>query len=85
MYAGGGQFGAARTPQQEETRFYQGYSRTQIDPNALAYYRYERIIEDIAVECEQLLLSNAGGADREQSLRYLMSNFEPDGAIAIAS
>ena len=50
----------------------------------LAYYRYERIIEDIAVYCEQLLLSNDGGADREQTLRYLMSNFKPNGAIEIA-
>jgi spectinomycin phosphotransferase len=84
MYAGGGQFGAARTPQQEETLFYKGYGPTLIDPDALAYYRYERIIEDIAVYCEQLLLSNDGGADREQALDYLMSNFQPNGAIAIA-
>ena len=84
MYAGGGQFGDARTPQQEEALFYQGYGEVPIDLNALAYYRYERIIEDIAVYCEQLLLSNDGGADREQALRYLMSNFEPNGTIEIA-
>ena len=34
--------------------------------------------------CEQLLLSNDGGADREQALRYLKSNFEPGGTIEIA-
>jgi spectinomycin phosphotransferase len=84
MYAGGGQFGAARTPQQEEALFYQGYGPAAIDPDALAYYRYERIIEDIAVYCEQLLLSNDGGADRVQALHYLMSNFEPNGTIEIA-
>jgi spectinomycin phosphotransferase len=84
MYAGGGQFGHARTPHAEEELFYQGYGPTAIDPSALAYYRYERIVEDIAVYCEQLLLSNEGGSDREQALRYLMSNFEPDGTIAIA-
>ena len=55
MYAGGGQFGDARTPQQEEALFYQGYGEVPIDLNALAYYRYERIVEDIAVECEQML------------------------------
>jgi spectinomycin phosphotransferase len=84
MYAGGGQFGATRIPGEEERLFYQGYGRTPIDPGALAYYRYERIVEDIAVYCEQLLLSNEGGPDREQALRYLMSNFEPGGTIAIA-
>jgi hypothetical protein len=31
-----------------------------------------------------LFLSNAGGADREQALRYLMSNFGPNGTIEIA-
>ena len=84
MYAGGGQFGDARTPQAEEILFYQGYGQTQIEPSALAYYRYERIVEDIAVYCEQLLLSNDGGADREQALRYMMSNFLPNGTIEIA-
>jgi spectinomycin phosphotransferase len=56
----------------------------QIDPIALAYYRYERIIQDIAVYCEQLLLTDEGGEDREQSLRYLTSNFLPNNTIAIA-
>jgi spectinomycin phosphotransferase len=50
----------------------------------LAYYRYERIIEDIAIYCEELLLTDEGGEDREQSLRYLKSNFLPVGTIEIA-
>jgi spectinomycin phosphotransferase len=84
MYAGGGQFANTRTPDEEERLFYRGYGPTPIDHNALAYYRCERIVEDIAVYCEQLLASNEGGEDRAQSLRYLMSNFEPNGTIAIA-
>jgi len=55
-----------------------------VDPIALAYYRYERIIEDIAVFCEQLLDSEAGGEDRAQSLIYLKSNFLPQGTIEMA-
>ena len=84
MYAGGGQFSNWRTPQEEEDLFYQGYGRAQIDPAALAYYRYERIVTDIAIYCEQLLGTDEGGEDREQSLKYLMSNFEPGGVIEIA-
>jgi len=84
MYVGGGLMGNWRTPQEEETLFYQGYSRTQIDPRALAYYRYERIVQDIAVYCEQLLMPDKGGPDREQSLRYLMSNFLPNSTVEIA-
>jgi spectinomycin phosphotransferase len=85
MYAGGGQFANTRTPGEEERLFYRGYGQTQIDPNALAYYRYERIIEDIAVECEQIFATAGGGEDRTQALRWLMSNFEPNGVIEIAS
>ena len=84
MYVGGGLMGNGRTPQQEEALFYRGYGRAQIDPRALAYYRYERIVQDIAVYCEQLLLTDKGGPDREQSLRYLMSNFLPNSTIEIA-
>ncbi len=84
MYAGGGQFGDARTPQAEEALFYRGYGQTPIDQRALAYYRYERIIDDIAVECEQIFLAAGGGDDREQALRYFMSNFQPNGVLEIA-
>jgi len=84
MYIGGGLMGNGRTPQEEETLFYRTYGQTQIDPIALAYYRYERIVQDIAVYCEQLFLTNEGGEDREQSLHYLKSNFLPDSTIEIA-
>jgi spectinomycin phosphotransferase len=84
MFIGGGQGFAGHTAQEEETLFYRGYGQTQIDPVALAYYRYERIIQDIAVFCEQIFLTDEAGKDREQSLRYLMSNFVPNGTIEIA-
>jgi len=84
MFPGSGLMGAWRTPQEEEALFYRGYGAVQVDPVALAYYRYERIVEDIAVFGEQLLLSVEGGEDRARSLHYLKSNFEPDGTIAIA-
>ncbi|OIO87771.1 MAG: phosphotransferase [Anaerolineae bacterium CG2_30_64_16] len=84
MFIGGGQGFGGHTPQEEETLFYRGYGQTEISPVALAYYRYERIIQDIAIFCEQLLLTNEGGEDREQALRYLISNFLPNGTLEIA-
>ncbi len=84
MFVGGGLGGDGHTPQEEEALFYQGYGRVTLDPVALAYYRYERIIVDIAEFCDQLLLSAAGGDDRARSLHYLRSNFAPDGVLAIA-
>jgi spectinomycin phosphotransferase len=84
MFVGGGLGGNNRSPQEEESLFYQGYGQTRFDPIALTYYRCERIIEDIAVYCEQLFLSDAGGADRLSALENVKSNFRPNGAIAIA-
>lgn len=84
MYVGGGLMGGWRTPQEEVELFYQGYGPAQVDLYTLAYYRYERIIIDLAIYCDQLLMSSAGGQDREQSLRYLMSNFLPDHTIELA-
>ena len=84
MFIGGGQFGVGHTPQEEETLFYQGYGQTQINPFALAYYRYERIIQDIAVECEQIFSTRESREDREQAFKYLKSNFLPNNVIEIA-
>ncbi len=84
MFIGGAQGFVGYNAQEEEALFYQGYGSVTINPRALAYYRYERIIEDIALFCEQLLSSNEGGQDRAQSLRYLVSNFLPDGTIDAA-
>ena len=84
MFIGGAQGFVGYNAQEEETLFYRGYGQAAINWRTLAYYRCERIIEDIALYCEQLLLSNAGGQDRAQSLRYLVSNFLPDGTIEAA-
>ena len=61
--------------------FYQGYGKTEIDRDALAYYRCERIVEDIAVFCQQLLLTDEGGAVREQALGYLTDSFLPGHVV----
>jgi len=84
MFIGGGLWGESGTPQEEETPFYQGYGQAQIDPTALAYYRYERIVEDIAVDCDQILSARGAVQDRERSLLYLKSNFLPNHTIEIA-
>ena len=81
MFVGGGLGGNGHTPQEEEALFYQGYGQTNINQIAIAYYRYERIIEDIAVFCEQIFLSSEGGEDRKQALEYLKSNFLPNSTI----
>ncbi len=84
MFIGGGLGDSGYTPQEEETMFYQGYGPTNINQIAIAYYRCERIIEDIAVYCEQIFLSDEGGEDRKESLKNVKSNFLPNGTIEMA-
>jgi len=83
MFIGGG-IDEIWKSKREEAVFYEGYGATEINLAALAYYRYERIIEDLVVICEQLLLTDEGGADRERSLGWFRSNFEPGSTIEIA-
>lgn len=84
MFVGGAQGFTGHTLEEEEILFYRGYGQTQINQSALSYYRYERIIEDIAIFCEQLLSTDEGGEDREVSLGYLKSNFLPNNTIDAA-
>ena len=89
MFVGAG-MGSEGPPEREEALFYQGYggdvgyAQTGVDRMALAYYRCERIIQDIAAFCEQLLLTAAGGADREQAYQYFAGQFLPDHEVDIA-
>jgi spectinomycin phosphotransferase len=68
----------------EERLFYQGYGCIKIDPQALAYYRYERIIQDIAEFSRQVLGSASKAEDRAQAYRYLTSSFMPSAEVDVA-
>ncbi len=84
MFIGGGLGGGGHTAEQEEALFYAGYGQTEINPVSLAYYRYERIVQDIVAYCEQLLLTDEGGEDRQQGLRQITSQFLPGAVIDMA-
>ncbi len=81
MFIGAGLGESGYTPQQEEQLFYQGYGGTEIDREAIAYYRTGRILEDIAAYCEQVFLSDEGGEDRRQAVENVRSNFLPGGTV----
>lgn len=80
---GGGGKGPWRSSR-EEALFFQGYNPAEIDRLALAYYRYERIVVDMAEFSKQLFLTDEGGEDREQSFIYFTSLFQPGQDIEIA-
>jgi len=83
MFIGGG-VGGVWNEDREVALFYQGYGTAEMNPLALAYYRYERIVEDIAAYCDELLLSTAGGAARARALGFFRGQFEANDVVEIA-
>ncbi|MBL3285104.1 Phosphotransferase family protein [Rickettsiales endosymbiont of Paramecium tredecaurelia] len=81
MFIGAGIWVSSLTAAEEESLFYQGYGQTKINQDAMAYYRFERIIQDIGDYCEYIFLSDEGGDNRMQCFEYLKSNFVPKGTI----
>lgn len=83
MFIGGG-IGGRWTGEDDIARFYQGYGATAINQVALAYYRYERIVEDIAEYGERLLGTNLSDADRRAGLAKFLVLFQPGHVVDIA-
>jgi spectinomycin phosphotransferase len=83
MFIGGGVANVWNKPHEEEL-FYTGYGQVEVQKEILAYYRFERIVEDIADFGQQLLLTSEGGEDRLQSYQHFVGQFEPNGVVGIA-
>jgi spectinomycin phosphotransferase len=80
----GGSVGNVWNKPLEEQLFYQGYGKTEIDITALAYYRHERIVEDIAIYSNELLLKTTGGKNRLEMYQHFVAMFAPQGVVEIA-
>jgi spectinomycin phosphotransferase len=83
MFIGGGVANVWNEPH-EEKFFYKGYGKTEVNATILAYYRHERIVEDIALYGQELLLTTAGGHDRLEMYKQFIGMFEPQGVVDIA-
>jgi spectinomycin phosphotransferase len=68
----------------EDALFYEGYGPAELDPIALSYYRYERIVADLAAYGEQIFGVQGSVEDREVGLRRVMGQFLPNEVVAVA-
>lgn len=82
MFIGGGVANVWNNPH-EEDYFYKGYGKTEINISILAYYRHERIIEDIAEYAQKIIFSEEE-EDRSEMYQHFIAMFEPRGVVDIA-
>ncbi|HHF7372564.1 phosphotransferase [Legionella bozemanae] len=83
MFIGGGIANVWNEPYQE-TLFYKGYGKTEINKALLAYYRCERIVEDIAVYTQEILSVSSEYGNKAQSYEHFISMFATNGVVDIA-
>lgn len=82
MFIGGG-VGGIWNNDQEVSWFYQGYGQTEVDPVVLSYYRYERILVDIA-ECSAQIFGVQGSVEEREKRLRLREQFLPNNVVDIA-
>lgn len=58
---------ARRVEPHEEDRFFEAYGPVELDPDALAYFRYERILQDLGEFGQSIFLASDLGADARQA------------------
>lgn len=83
MFIGGGVANVWNKPD-EIKLFYQGYGQVEIDRDLLSYYRYERIVQDIAEFAQLFLHNDTSSKDSEIMYKHFLDMFAPKGVIDIA-
>ena len=83
MFIGGGIGNVWNNPIEEQL-FYKGYGNTEINRVALAYYRHERIVEDIAIYSQEVLFGAGKQEERLEMYQHFLAMFEPQGVVDIA-
>jgi spectinomycin phosphotransferase len=84
MFIGGGQGYVGVNDQEEEAHFYRYYDLSGVDPLAMAYYRYERNLYDLSVECPRIFSETLNAQDRARSLEIVTWLFLPGSSIDMA-
>ena len=84
MFVVGG-IGAGLVRPHEEAWFFAGYGAAEVDPLALAYYRYAWAIGDIGSFGEEVfLMPDVGEPTKRNAVQLLMTLFDPGRIVALA-
>jgi spectinomycin phosphotransferase len=83
MFFGGGVGNVWNNPK-DLSYFYEGYGPANIDKVILSFYRYERIVVDIAEFGEDLLLREQSDQSRFEMFNHFINMFDPNGVVDIA-
>ena len=82
LFVIGSRIGRTVTPQ-EETWFFEGYGKVPVDPEAIIYYRYERVLEDIGeIAASVFTDSKLVEAGRAAQVAMAERFFGPGGILA---
>ena len=84
MFIGGGQGFKPYVADHERQLFFPSYGDVEVDPTLLTYYRYERGLTEVTVECERVLSTSLTGRERSQSLEIVHLYFLPGCTLEIA-
>lgn len=84
LFVVGSRIGRWVTPREEDV-FFAGYGPTEIDAEALAYYRYERRIEDFGENGERVFLDpHLSERARAEAAAGAIAFFAPGGDLDVA-
>ena len=84
MFVLGGGIGFGANPEQEAL-FLEGYGSTEVDDMAMAYYRYEWLVSDVAAFAGMILYDGISrGADGQNLVDLFIMQFAPGRLVEIA-
>jgi len=83
MFVGAG-VGGSWNESREREWFFTGYGPAEIDSLAIAFYRYERIVVDIAEYGRRIFDVQGTPREQQSDLQKLMSAFVPNNVIDMA-
>jgi spectinomycin phosphotransferase len=81
MFVFGSDFGAHPMDGHREKLFRQGYGPLDINDTVLAYYLYERIVDDVALSMHSILYEGGSETARDNDLRVLNGMFAPGSSV----